>query len=122
MSKILLVDDDPSFRKATARSLVKSGYEVVECENGEDALRALNQSKPDLVVTDIVMPDMEGIELIMALRKKAPDIKVIAISGGGRNEPTQYLTTAKMMGASASIAKPFEPDVLVSEIVRLLTE
>lgn len=121
-TRILLVDDDPAFRRATARSLCKANFEVEECDNGQGALKAFDREWPDIVVTDIVMPDMEGIELIMTLRKRMRDVRIVAISGGGRNGPTQYLSTAKMAGASAIVEKPFDPETLIERIQSLLSE
>ena len=74
----------------------------------------------DLLITDIVMPEKEGLEVLMELRKRQPPVKIIAISGGGRNSATDYLPIAKLMGASKVLAKPFSNDVLVAAINELV--
>ena len=82
--RILLVDDDEAVRSVLRRSLVKAGYEVHEAGEGGAALKLLASAPADLIITDLVMPEMEGIEFIMALRKTHPKLPVIAMSGGGK--------------------------------------
>jgi DNA-binding NtrC family response regulator len=106
--QILLVDDDPELRSMLRRTLVRSGYAAHEAGNGREALAILKQVPIDLVVTDIIMPDMEGIELILSLHKHRPALRVIAMSAGGRLHPHGYLTLAKSSGATRTIEKPFE--------------
>jgi CheY-like chemotaxis protein len=107
MARILLVDDDVSFRSMLREVLRRAGHEVREAGNGGEALAAFVRESSDLVVTDLVMPDQEGIETIIALRKLHPDLKIIAMSGGGRMNPSLNLEMAKRLGAARTLAKPF---------------
>lgn len=104
---VLLIDDDPDLRSMLRRTLTRGGYVVREAENGRDGLKVLADSPVDVVVTDIIMPDMEGIELILQLRRTRPDLRVIAMSAGGRIGPDSYLDLAKRSGAVRTLAKPF---------------
>jgi CheY-like chemotaxis protein len=110
---ILLVDDNAEFRDTTALILMKAGYRVTPAGDGRQALECYEENPADVVVTDLIMPDMEGLELIKELRRRKPDIKIIAISGDGRFKPDSYLEFAKRIGAAAALAKPFNPTRLV---------
>jgi len=120
MQHILLVDDDEAVRTIVRIALVRLGYVVREARNGREAMRLCSESKPDLMLTDIIMPEQEGIETIGAVRRKYPKVKLIAMSGGGRVSATDYLHTALAMGADAVLAKPFtgeELEALVSKVL-----
>lgn len=104
---VLLIDDDPDLRSMLRRTLVRSGYAVQEAENGREGLKVLALSPVDVVVTDIIMPDMEGIELILELRRSRPELPIVAMSAGGRIGPDSYLYLAERSGATRTIAKPF---------------
>ena len=106
--RLLIIDDDQSVRVWLRRSLEREGYEVREAGEGGAALELLAAAPVDLVITDIVMPDQEGIALILALRKSHPQLPVIAISGGGRIGMNNYLEIAKGCGAARVLAKPFK--------------
>lgn len=113
MASILIVDDDPLMRDALHKTLVRAGYEVEEAAGGAAALRAYQRQPRDLVITDIVMADGEGLDTISALRKLDAHVKIIAISGGGVGQPDDYLNLAAKFGASRVLAKPFSgPEVL----------
>lgn len=112
--RVVLVDDDDRFRRATARLLEDANYAVIECETGVQGVKAVDAAQPHAVVTDIVMPEMEGLELTLSLRRQYPELVIIAISGGGRNVPAQYLKMAQSMGANAVLEKPFEPEDLLA--------
>ncbi len=116
MATILLVDDDEVFRSMLRRTLQRRGYDVIEAAEGGAALRALSGATVDLVITDIVMPDTEGIETIRTLRRTHPELKIIAMSGGGRVEPESYLETAKAFGAVCVFRKPFDNKELFAAI------
>lgn len=117
MATILLVDDDEAFRSMLRRTLERAGYVVTEAADGRAALRALSGGATvDLVITDIIMPDMEGIETIRTLRRTHPELKVIAMSGGGRMQPHDYLEVAKAFGAVRVLEKPFENEDLFAAI------
>lgn len=105
--RILLVDDDDLFAGAVGRFLNVLGYEVVRASNGKQALKLYQPTAFSLVVTDLIMPDAEGLELIAKLHRAHPGAKIIAISGGGRNRPDIYLPIAQKAGAMRTLAKPF---------------
>ncbi len=110
MTKILLVDDEERVRSTLKEVLESDGYEVQEVSNGKEALESFARSAPDLILTDIVMPDTEGIELIMRIRKSDPNVKIIAMSGGN------YLEIARKLGADRILAKPFSNQVLLDAV------
>ncbi len=105
-----------------ARMLAHFGYVVVEARNGKEGLAMFHSSNADLVITDIVMPEKEGFEVLMELKKVQPPVKIIAMSGGGRHSPTQILQIARHLGASTILAKPFSNGELVAAIRTLLTD
>jgi CheY-like chemotaxis protein len=107
MSLILLVDDDDQFRDMVQAMLERLDHKVVIARNGNEAVQRYREQPPDLVITDLIMPDKEGLETIRELRRGAADVKIIAMSGGGRSTPTNYLKMAATMGAAAILAKPF---------------
>jgi DNA-binding response OmpR family regulator len=112
--KVLVIDDDPVARMTVRAILEDEGYSVTCAEDGRRGLEAFRKLRPDLVVTDIVMPEKEGIETILELRSIWPRGPIIAISGGGRTGNTDYLRLAQGMGANAILRKPFEPAELLS--------
>jgi DNA-binding response OmpR family regulator len=120
MARILLIDDDDYVRAMLRLTLIHFGHVVIEARNGKEGLALFDGANVDLLITDIVMPEKEGLEVLMELRKKQTTVKIIAISGGGRQGGTDYLHIAKLMGASAVLAKPFSNEVLVSTINSLL--
>ena len=113
MPNILIVDDDSLMRNALHKTLVRAGYEVEDASGGTAALHAYRRQPRDLVITDIVMANGEGLDTIRALRKLDADVKIIAISGGGAGQPDDYLNLAAKFGAARVLAKPFSgPEVL----------
>jgi DNA-binding response OmpR family regulator len=116
MTRILLVDDDESFRRMLHLTLVRAGYDVVDAGDGNKALKLFRAQPPDLVLTDLIMPDREGLETIMELRSIQPDVKIIAMSGGGRSRPGDYLKVARQMGAARVLAKPFSNQELLDAV------
>ena len=119
MQTILLVDDDVSLVQALKRSLEARGYAVTLAHDGAEAQKRFAEKDFDVVVTDLVMPDCDGIELITELGIKAPGQKVIAISGGGKIPPDIYLKLAKNLGAVKTLQKPFSRDELIAAIEEL---
>jgi DNA-binding response OmpR family regulator len=119
MARILIVDDDPQIRKMVALLLTNAGHTVVEAPNGRDAVDAHRRDPVQLVITDIVMPEQEGIETIEALRQDWPGLPVIAISGGLANSKI-YLALAGKIGANRTLAKPFNPDQLIGVVSEVL--
>jgi DNA-binding response OmpR family regulator len=117
--KILLVDDDELFRGALSSSLSRHGYETLIAVDGMDALEKVQHDTFDLVITDIFMPEKEGIEIIQEIRDIHPGMKIIAISSGGNVGHTSFLKIAEAMGANTSLQKPFSPESLVEKIQSL---
>ena len=107
MARILLIDDDESFRGVLKVSLEQMGHTVTEACDGLSGLERFTAGVFDVVVTDLIMPDKEGIETIMDLRKLNPAVKIIAMSGGGRVTSVDYLQIARQVGAKQILAKPF---------------
>ncbi len=121
MSKILVIDDDVVVRTAMVQFLEDLGYDVVSAEDGQRGMRLFRSEKPDLVITDIIMPEKEGIQTIAEIRRERPDAKVIAVSGGGRVGNTDFLKIARQLGAIDVIAKPVDPDDFAARIERCLS-
>jgi YesN/AraC family two-component response regulator len=121
MSKILVVDDDQQIRNMLRITLERENYQVIEACDGFEAAAAYRAQPIDLVITDIVMPDKEGIELIMELKGIAPDVRIIAISGGGRINPEDYLKWARRFGVEHTFSKPVDRQKLLDAVAILLT-
>ncbi len=120
MAKILIVDDDPDVCFVLKKLLERKGHEAVTSLNGLEALKCLERSPFDVVITDLIMPEMDGIELIMKMRVGYPSQKVIAISGGGRIDAGAYLKMAKLMKVTHAFQKPIKADELLIAIEDLL--
>lgn len=120
MKRILFIDDNEPFRVSFSRILARQGFAVTQAEDGLVGLKKFQEEIPDLVICDLIMPEMEGMETIQELRRLKPDLRIIAISGGGRVNPLDYLKIAQMMGAAEQLAKPFSSDELISVIERLI--
>ena len=120
MKRILLVDDNESFRRPLAETLQRAGYEVESVGDGSTALKLFGQTPYDLVITDLIMPGKEGLETIVELRRLEPDLKIIAISGGGRISPQDYLPMARQLGAAVAMAKPFTAQEILEAVAKLL--
>ena len=122
MSKIMIVDDDLQVRNMLRLTLEREGYEVVEAADGVAAVDRFKDGGIDLVVTDIVMPEKEGIELIMELKGLDPRVRIIAISGGGRINPEDYLKWARRFGVERTFSKPLDRQKLLKSIADLLAD
>jgi DNA-binding NtrC family response regulator len=120
MARILVIDDEDQIRKLLRAALEIEGHVVLEARQGDEGLQVLRATPPDLVITDLMMPDMDGLEVIMALRREAPELKVIAMSGGGRHKLTEPLMIAEPLGAFAAVRKPFELDAMLETVKRAL--
>jgi CheY-like chemotaxis protein len=107
MKSILLVDDDEQFRTMLTEVLERAGYQVFAVADGNEAVKQYQHHQTDLVITDIIMPEKEGLEMITELRHLHPDAKIVAISGGGRGNAQDYLKMAAAFGADRVLAKPF---------------
>lgn len=121
MAKFLLVDDNADLIEVQSAYLRNHGHQVVTARNGRDALAALERGDFDVIVTDVIMPDMDGFETIMTVRQRFPDLPIIAVSGGGRIGATDYLSMARSMGAKSALSKPVSPAMLLSETKRILS-
>ncbi len=120
MASILVIDDEDLVRLSIGSVLRRAGHRVVLARDGEDALNRFRTARFDLVITDIVMPRMEGIETVRALRGAAAEVKIVAMSGCERAGASLYLSAAKALGADAIMAKPFSPAELNSAVARVL--
>lgn len=120
MAKILLVEDDDLVRDMLAQVLKRASHQVESATNGEEATEILKKSEPDIMVTDIIMPKKSGITLISEVKNKHPNLEIIAISGGGRLDPTGYLDLSESLGATVSFEKPVDNSALLMAIDLLL--
>jgi len=122
MARILVIDDEPYILMMLKKMLEKAGHEVDMAVNGEEGMELFNKYHADLIITDIVMPEKEGLETIRELKKKHPKLKVIAISGGGRVDSKEYLDSARLFGASRIFKKPFKQKEIINAVEELLSE
>lgn len=120
MARVLIIDDDELVRAALVLLLERDGHEVSEACDGIDAGRILRVHIPDLVITDIVMPEMEGFQVIRKIRKVSPGLKIIAISGAATIGSQDILGLASKLGADRTFAKPIDRQEFLSSISRLL--
>ena len=107
MPRILLLDDDDLSRGAVQRMLERSGHAVHSAATGAEALAYYRKEGADLVITDLIMPDIDGLEVIQELRRMEPSVRILAISGGGRVDAEEYLSVAQKFGAVKVLPKPF---------------
>jgi YesN/AraC family two-component response regulator len=120
MKRLMIIDDDYFVRDMLERLMRKAGFDAETAEHGADALKLHRHNPVDLVITDILMPEKEGLETITEFRRFFPGVKVIAISGGGRIGPANYLKMAKLLGADRTFAKPVDTSQLLSAVEELL--
>ena len=119
MAKILIVDDDAAVRAILAQVLKAAGHQVFSATNGKEGLWHFGAIQPDLIITDLFMPEKEGLETITELRKKFPQIGILAMSGGNIAS-TAMLSVAAHLGASCTLEKPFDKDTLLAAVQRTL--
>ena len=117
---ILIIDDDETIRTLLRAILEREGYLVLDAPDGNNGLKQFEESPTDLVITDLIMPGKEGIETIRDLRRKFQDVKIIAVSGGGRIGPDCYLKMAKGVGALRTLSKPFDRKVLLKAVEEII--
>jgi DNA-binding response OmpR family regulator len=122
MARILVIDDDDKVREIMIKVLQGAGYEVDGAPEGNTGLSLFRKNSYNLVITDLIMPEKEGLQTIMELRTEAPDLKIIAISGGGRIGPDDHLRAAAAMGACEVFKKPFSIHKLTAAVKRILEE
>ena len=120
MALILIIDDEPQIRSMLKLMLERDGYEVAEAPDGREGIKIHRQNPADLIITDLIMPNKDGIGMIIELKKEFPDVKIIAMSGGGLNKPEGYLRGAKKLGAACTLTKPIDRDELLRAIKDVL--
>ena len=121
MTRILVIDDETPVRDVIRQTLERAGYDVVDAADGREGLVRFRERPADLVITDILMPEQEGIETIRILHKEFPQTKILAISGGGRRGKLDVLPTAQTFGAHRTLAKPFERKDLLDAVSALVS-
>ncbi len=120
MAIILIIDDEPQIRSMLKLMLERDGYEVAEAPDGIEGIRVYRQKPADLIITDLIMPNKDGIGMIIDLKKEFPNVKIIAMSGGGLNKPEGYLKGAKKLGAACTLTKPIDRDEMLRAIKDVL--
>ncbi len=121
MARILIIDDDDQVRKMLRLTLIAAGFDVIEAQDGKLAMQLFHQNpEVDLVITDLIMPEKEGIETIIELTRDFPHVPIIAISGGGRIDPNDYLYLAKKLGARKTLEKPFSRQEIIDAVNELI--
>ncbi|MCP4694554.1 MAG: response regulator, partial [Desulfobacterales bacterium] len=109
---ILIIDDERQIRLMLRRLFESKGYKITVASDGAEGMKLYRENPADLIITDLLMPEKEGLETIRELKKEYPAVKIIAMSGGGKLEPGLFLDTAKKFGATHALSKPFENEVL----------
>jgi YesN/AraC family two-component response regulator len=122
MARILIIDDEPQIRSMLKLMLEREGYEVVEAPDGVEGIKIYRQNPADLIVTDLIMPNKDGIGMIIDLKKEFPDVNIIAMSGGGLNKPEGYLKGAKKLGAACTLTKPIDREEMLRAVKDILKE
>jgi DNA-binding response OmpR family regulator len=122
MAKILVIDDDRTFSTLLAASLQDVGHIVEQAANGRDGISMIGATRFDAVVTDIIMPDQEGIETIRKIRRRHPQLPIVAMSAGSATLALDLLQIAKALGANDTLAKPFRPSELINRLDTLLAQ
>jgi len=116
MKRILIIDDESQIRSMLRLMLEREGYEVIEAPDGIEGIRLYRQTPADLIITDLIMPHKDGIGMIIELKKEYPDVKIIAMSGGGLNKPDGYLKGAQKLGASRTLVKPIDREEMLRAV------
>ncbi len=122
MAKILIIDDEDQVRAFMRKILQHSGHEVIEASNGKMGMQLYSANPTDLIITDLIMPEKEGIETILEIKTNNPKAKIIAISGGGQLMAEDYLCLAKGLGAVSTLSKPFSRDKMMKVVNEALEE
>lgn len=122
MARILIIDDEDQPRRMLYQALTRAGYEVVEARDGNEGLARFREAPTDLIITDILMPEKEGLETIIDLRREFPHVKIVAMSGGGRTGSLNFLDIARRLGAQCTLPKPFGLQDMLKAVRELLQE
>lgn len=120
MARILIIDDDVQLRATLREALEREGYGVVEAHNGREGLKRYQAAQTEVIIIDILMPEQEGLETIMLLQRVDPQVKIIAISGGGQTGRMDFLHLAAMLGAQRTLHKPFRLQELTEAVRDLM--
>jgi CheY-like chemotaxis protein len=120
MANILLIDDDEALRNVTAEILMEAGHVVDDAPDGRSGLEIYRPEFHHIIVTDIAMPDMDGLELISSLLTATPKPRIIAISGDSQFSESVYLPTARQLGVASTISKPIRAEVLLKTVAEVL--
>ena len=120
--RVLIIEDDEQMRDLLYKAMQWAGFEVSAAENGRQGQQLFEELSADLIITDLIMPEQEGLETIRILKQNDPTVKIIAISGGGRIGPEAYLPAAKELGADRVFSKPFNIKELLSSVEELLDD
>jgi CheY-like chemotaxis protein len=120
VARVLVLDDEDEVRSVLMRALQRAGHEVLEAADGREGLDVVRTQAIDLVVTDLVMPEVDGLEFMRELARRRPGIPVIAISGGGVWDARSLLEVAGALGALRTLSKPFELDAFLSLVAEAL--
>lgn len=121
MAHILLVDDDAEFRRVTRRMLEQAGHDVVEAADGSIGMGEYRKEPADLVIMDLYMPAVDGIETIIRIQQEFPDIRILATSGGGHMDKEDVLDAAARLGARKTLPKPFSREDLLAAVTEILS-
>ena len=120
MARIIVIEDEAAIRRLVVRILSRGGHETREASNGRDGVALHRADAADLVITDLFMPEQDGIETIQQIREFAPETPIIAMSGGGSRGNTDSLSDAELLGAQMVLQKPFSPEQLENAVKALL--
>jgi DNA-binding NtrC family response regulator len=116
MARILIIDDESQIRSMLRLMLERVGYEIAEAPDGIEGIRQYRENPADLIITDLIMPNKDGIGMIIDLKKEFPKVKIIAMSGGGVNRPEGYLDGAKKLGATRTLTKPIDREEMLKAV------
>ena len=120
MANIIIIEDDVQLRKMLRQMLEREGYEILEASDGTEGIKIYREKPTDIVITDMIMDGKEGVETIIELKREFPDVKIIAISGGGRLNPEVYLDMAHKLGVLQTLTKPFDRKELLETVRKIL--
>ncbi|MDZ8118725.1 response regulator [Pontiella agarivorans] len=120
MAKIIVIDDDKTIQTVFEQFLIRKGHDVLVADDGRKGMQVIEEAEPDLVITDIMMPEMDGLEILLKIRQSRQDLPIIAISGGMRDLPINFLRQAKLFGAQEVFEKPVPLDVLGEAVDKAL--
>jgi DNA-binding response OmpR family regulator len=118
-SVVCVVDDDDLVRRMMCSVLEAAGFQVLEASGGVEGLKQIEREKPAVVVLDIIMPDREGLDIVLEVTRRSPQTKILAVSGGGRSGSRDYLEMALQLGAHDVLAKPFGNKALAAKVLQL---